>query len=135
MADHTIRKISHSGVGYSVVDLNDVRHVFAAATPLAGSTFDQQADDALRTIQAVIGEGGHAGSIVHQAVFLADMSHVARCRQIMRELLRFRTAGDQLHPPAALRREAVGHRGPRRGTGPWRGGNRADQRRVGHRPA
>ena len=33
MADHTIRKLSHSAVGYSVVDLNDVRHVFAAATP------------------------------------------------------------------------------------------------------
>ncbi len=85
MADHTIRKISHSGVGYSVVDLNDVRHVFAAATPLAGATFDQQADDALRTIEAVIGEEGTRGSIVYQAVFLADMSHLARCQQIMRD--------------------------------------------------
>jgi enamine deaminase RidA (YjgF/YER057c/UK114 family) len=85
MADHNIRKVSNSGVGYSVVDLNDVRHVFAAATPLAGSTFDQQADDALRTIEAVIGEEGTRGSIVHQAVFLADMTHLGRCRQIMRE--------------------------------------------------
>ena len=85
MADHTIRKVSHSGVGYSVVDLNDVRHVFAAATPLAGSTFDEQADDALRTIEAVIGEEGTRGSIVHQAVFLADMAHLGRCRQIMRD--------------------------------------------------
>ncbi|MEI8371546.1 MAG: hypothetical protein WCJ35_01805 [Planctomycetota bacterium] len=85
MADHTVRKVSHSGVGYSVVDLNDVRHVFAAATPLAGSTFDQQADDALRTIEAVIHEEGTRGSIVHQAVFLADMTQVARCQQIMRD--------------------------------------------------
>jgi len=85
MADHTVRKVSHSGVGYSVVDLNDVRHVFAAATPLAGSTFDQQADDALRTIEAVIREEGTRGSIVHQAVFLADMSQVAHCQQIMRD--------------------------------------------------
>ena len=85
MADHTIRKVSHSGVGYSVVDLNDVRHVFATATPLAGSTFDQQADDALRTIQAVTGEEGTRGSIVHQAVFLADMTQLGRCQQIMRE--------------------------------------------------
>jgi enamine deaminase RidA (YjgF/YER057c/UK114 family) len=85
MADHTIRKCSHSGVGYSVVDLNDVRHVFAAATPRAGSTFDEQADDALRTIGAVTGEEGTHGSIVHQAVFLADMTHVERCRQIMRD--------------------------------------------------
>ena len=85
MADHNVRKVSHSGVGYSVVDLNDVRHVFAAATPLAGSTFDQQADDALRTIEAVTREEGTRGSIVHQAVFLSDMSQVARCQQIMRD--------------------------------------------------
>ena len=85
MANHTIRKVSQSGVGYSVVDLNNVRHVFAAATPLAGSTFDEQADDALRTIEAVIGEEGTRGSIVHQAVFLADMTHLARCQQIMRD--------------------------------------------------
>ncbi len=85
MADHTIRKLSHSAVGYSVVDLNDVRHVFAAATPCSGTTFDQQADDALRTIAAVTHEEGTRGSIVHQAVFLADMGHLARCQQIMRE--------------------------------------------------
>jgi enamine deaminase RidA (YjgF/YER057c/UK114 family) len=83
MADHTIRKVSNSGVGYSVVDLNDVRHVFAAAMPRAGSTFDQQADDVLRTVAAVIHEEGTRGSIVHQAVFLADMAHLARCRQLM----------------------------------------------------
>ena len=85
MADHTIRKVLHSGVGYSVVGLNDVRHVFAAATPLAGSTFDQQADDALRTIRTVTGDEGTRGSIVHQAVFLADMKDLARCRQIMHD--------------------------------------------------
>jgi enamine deaminase RidA (YjgF/YER057c/UK114 family) len=85
MADHSIRKVSHSGVGYSVVDLNDVRHVFAAAAPLRGTTFDEQAGDALRTIESVICEQGTRGSIVHQAVFLADMSHLDRCRQLMRE--------------------------------------------------
>jgi enamine deaminase RidA (YjgF/YER057c/UK114 family) len=85
MADHTIRKLSQSGVGYSIVDLSDVRHVFAAATPNAGSTFDQQADDALRTIAAVSHEECMRGSIVHQAVFLADMGRLARCRQIMRD--------------------------------------------------
>jgi len=85
MADHTIRKLSHSGVGYSVVDLNDVRHVFAAATPRSGSTFDEQADDALRTIAAVTGDEGRRGSIVHQAIFLADMTYLGRCQQIMRD--------------------------------------------------
>src|SRR5208283_279526 len=85
MADHTIRRVSHSGVGYSVVDLNDVRHVFAAATPRIGTSFDQQADDALRTIQAVTREEGRQGSIVQQAVFLADMAQLARCQEIMRD--------------------------------------------------
>ena len=33
MAAHTIRKVSHGGIGYSVVDLADVRHVFVAAVP------------------------------------------------------------------------------------------------------
>ncbi len=85
MADHTLRKVSQSGVGYSVVDLSDVRHVFAAATPLRGTTFDQQADDALKTIEAVISEHRARGSIVHQAVFLADMANAQRCHQLMRE--------------------------------------------------
>jgi len=85
MADHTIRRHSHCGVGYSLVDLNDVRHVFAAAAPRSGSTFDQQADDALRTIAAVTCDCGRRGSIVHQAVFLADMTHLGRCQQIIRD--------------------------------------------------
>ncbi len=85
MADHTVRKVSQSGIGYSVVDLADVRHVFAAATPRCGTTFDQQAFDALRTIEAVTSENGTRGSIVHQAVFLADMSNAGRCRRLMRE--------------------------------------------------
>jgi enamine deaminase RidA (YjgF/YER057c/UK114 family) len=83
MADHTIRKVLQSGVGYSVVDLNDVRHVFVAATPRNGDTFETQAEDALRTIEAVICEVGTQGSIVHQAVFLADMGHVDRCQRLM----------------------------------------------------
>jgi enamine deaminase RidA (YjgF/YER057c/UK114 family) len=84
MAAHTIRKISHEGVGYSAVDLNDVRHVFAAAVPRRGSTLRQQTDDALRTIEAVIGEQGTRGSIVQQAVFVSDVNHINECRQIIR---------------------------------------------------
>ena len=91
MATHTIRKVSHEGVGYSVVDLNDVRHVFAAAVPRRGETLRQQADDALRTIEAVIQEEGTRGSIVHQAVFVADFGRIDECRQIIREFY-----GDEL---------------------------------------
>lgn len=85
MATHTIRKVSDDGIGYSVVELNDVRHVFAAAVPRRGVTLRQQADDALRTIEAVNHEEGTRGSIVHQAVFVADVSRIEECRQIIRE--------------------------------------------------
>lgn len=79
-----IRKESRQGVGYAVVDLHDVRHVFAAAVPRVEGSLEEQARDALRTIERVIGEEGTHGSIVHQAVFLSDKSALPECRQIMR---------------------------------------------------
>ena len=33
MAAHTIRNVSHDGIGYAAVDLPDVRHLFVAAVP------------------------------------------------------------------------------------------------------
>ena len=124
MATHTIRKSSHAGIGYSVVDLNDVRHVFAAAVPRRGLTLRQQADDALRTIEAVIQEEGTRGSIVHQAVFVPNVNLIDECRQIIRDFYGERDAGHQLHPPAPVRRQAAGDRGPghrpRHGRGPDR---------------
>ncbi len=85
MATQTIRKSSQAGIGYSVVELNDVRHVFAAAVPRRGLTLRQQADDALRTIAAVIQEEGTRGSIVHQAVFVPSVNLIDECRQIIRD--------------------------------------------------
>jgi enamine deaminase RidA (YjgF/YER057c/UK114 family) len=84
MATHVVRKASHKGSGYSVIDLNDVRHVFAAAVPRRGATLRHQADDALRTVAAAINEQGSLGSIVHQVVFLADVNQIDECRQIIR---------------------------------------------------
>jgi enamine deaminase RidA (YjgF/YER057c/UK114 family) len=83
MADHTIRKCSRSAVGYSVVSLNDVQHLYAAAAPRQDGTFEEQARDALLTIASVINANNGRGSIVQQAVFLADMTHRDRCRQII----------------------------------------------------
>jgi enamine deaminase RidA (YjgF/YER057c/UK114 family) len=85
MASQTIRKLSDDGIGYSVVELHDVRHVFAAAVPRRGTTLRQQADDALRTIETVIQEQGSRGSIVHQAVFVADVRQMEETREIIRE--------------------------------------------------
>ncbi len=80
-----VRKVSDDGVGYSVVELNDVRHVYAAAVPRNGTTLEEQAEDALRTIEAVIQEEGTKGSIVHQAVFMSDFRQIECCRKIMKD--------------------------------------------------
>jgi enamine deaminase RidA (YjgF/YER057c/UK114 family) len=80
-----LKKRCHDGIGFSVVELQDVRHVFAAAVPRCGGSLNDQAFDALRTIKAVLDEEGPRGSIVKQEVFLSDYSQVETCRQIMRE--------------------------------------------------
>jgi enamine deaminase RidA (YjgF/YER057c/UK114 family) len=85
MAAHTIRKASREGIGYAVVDLPDVRHLFVAAVPRRGATLHEQADDALRAIDAVAEAEGARGSIVLQSVFLADAGQIGECRRIMRK--------------------------------------------------
>ncbi len=86
-----IRKESSDGIGYSVVELNDVRHIFASAVPRRGENLHEQARDALQTIEAVIQEEGTLGSIVEQAVFLKDINQQDACRQIIKEFY-----GDEL---------------------------------------
>jgi len=80
-----IRKVCSEGIGYSVVELNDVRHVFASAVPRVGATLEEQARDALRTIKEVNQEEGTRGSIVHQAVFMKDIGELEACRQIIHD--------------------------------------------------
>jgi enamine deaminase RidA (YjgF/YER057c/UK114 family) len=80
-----IRRETSDAVGYSVVELNDVRHVFAAAMPRTGETLQEQAADALKTIEAVIKEEGTLGSIVKQAVFVRDPKSMDECRAIIND--------------------------------------------------
>ena len=86
-----IRKESSDGIGYSVVELNDVRHVFASASPRQGEDLHEQAADALNTIESVIQEEGTRGSIVKQAVFLKNLEQRKICHQIMKDFY-----GDEL---------------------------------------
>lgn len=86
-----IRKESTEGIGYSVVGLNDVCHVFASAVPRTGSTLQEQAHDALRTIEAVMREEQTHGTIVRQAVFMRQADQFKACRKIMRDFY-----GDEL---------------------------------------
>ena len=78
-----VSKSCQGGIGYSVVDLNDVRHVYVVAEPRTGTTLEEQANDALRTIDALIHGEGTRGSIVHQAVFVADTALIPACREII----------------------------------------------------
>jgi enamine deaminase RidA (YjgF/YER057c/UK114 family) len=80
-----VRKESNAGIGYSVVELHNVRHIFAAAVPRKGETLREQTRDALRTIERVIDEEGTRGSIVHQAVFIRDYGLQEECRRLIKE--------------------------------------------------
>jgi enamine deaminase RidA (YjgF/YER057c/UK114 family) len=80
-----IRKESEAGVGYSVVELGGVRHVFVAAVARQGTSICQQTEDALRTIETLIRDESAPGSIVMQSVFLRDLADEATCREIMRD--------------------------------------------------
>ena len=83
MTAHAIRKVSRKGIGYSTVDLKDVRHVFAAAVPHHGETLREQADNALQVITAVADEESARGAIVKQTVFLADFGQIDEARRII----------------------------------------------------
>lgn len=85
MADHSLRKVSQPGISYSVVDLNDVPHLFATAMPLANGGFDNQAVDVLQMVEGLITQEGARRSVVQQAVFLSDMTKLGRCRQLMED--------------------------------------------------
>ncbi len=78
-----IRKESSHGIGYSVVELGDVCHVFASAVPHCNGSLEEQTHDALRTIASVIDDKGAAGTIVEQAVFIDDAEKVPVCREII----------------------------------------------------
>jgi enamine deaminase RidA (YjgF/YER057c/UK114 family) len=84
-AESLLRKVARDGIGYSVVELSDVRHVFAAAVPHNGTTLEEQAKDALHTIQAVVEEEGTRASIVHQVVFVAEAAYIEPCRRMIHD--------------------------------------------------
>ncbi len=80
-----IRRESSPGIGYSVVELHGVRHVFAVASPRVGASLGEQMGDALGAIDAVVAEQGARNSIVSQVVFVADAGLIDPCRQIVRK--------------------------------------------------
>ncbi len=86
-----IRKESSQGIGYSVVELGEVCHVFASAIPRCDGSLEEQTHDALRIIAEVIDDKGAAGTIVKQAVFIDDAEKIPVCREIINKFY-----GDQI---------------------------------------
>ncbi len=80
-----ITKDSGENVGYSIVDLGDVKHVFASSAPKTYGNLRSQVRDALKTIATVVKEAGAIGSIVRQAVFIKDARLIDDCRKIIAE--------------------------------------------------
>lgn len=81
-------QVSRKSVGersrHAVVEINNVRHVFATAVPRVGDTLRRQARDAVAAIVAAMRFEGAA--VVSQVVFLGEHESIPACRQIIREL-------------------------------------------------
>ncbi|MBN1590973.1 MAG: dioxygenase [Pirellulales bacterium] len=78
-----ITKQFHQGVGHSVVELHDARHVCVAALPRAGRTLAEQTRDALGALGELMDEHGTRGSTIRQAVFVADARQIEVCRRLI----------------------------------------------------
>ncbi len=85
MSPPLVRRVVRDTTRYSVVAQDGLSHVFAAAVPRGGATLREQAVDALEAIAAVMRAEGAAGAVVHQAIFLADATSMAACRQVVRD--------------------------------------------------
>jgi enamine deaminase RidA (YjgF/YER057c/UK114 family) len=80
-----ISRRSKGGIGYSVFNFSNVRHIVAMARPRTGETLREQARDALQTIEAVMREKSTQGAIVKQTVFMSGREELDECRQVIRD--------------------------------------------------
>jgi enamine deaminase RidA (YjgF/YER057c/UK114 family) len=80
-----IRKDFHEGIGYSVVEFDGLRQIFATALPCCGDTFAEQAEEVLESLKTIFHKEGAEASVVMQTVFLHHLANQADCRRMMRE--------------------------------------------------
>ena len=72
-----IRREFHEGIGYSVVELDGLRQVYATTLPCCGGTFVEQTEEALQTLKTIFRKEEIERSIVMQSVFLASAENQA----------------------------------------------------------
>jgi enamine deaminase RidA (YjgF/YER057c/UK114 family) len=87
MVPFSLCKTAQDGVAYSVVELNDVNHVFATALPPSGRSLQEQTQSAIEAVTGVLHSLDAAGSLLHMTVFLADPAQIALCRRLVRGML------------------------------------------------
>jgi enamine deaminase RidA (YjgF/YER057c/UK114 family) len=80
-----IRKELGTDLGYSAVEFDGVRRVFATVAPTRGATLAEQTESALLTLRARFQEEASPGSIVMLSVFLKNVNDQAACRQIIED--------------------------------------------------
>ncbi|MGO9601612.1 MAG: Rid family hydrolase [Isosphaeraceae bacterium] len=85
MAAHIISRASHGAIDLATVHLSGVRHLFAAVRPQRGSSFTEQAEDALQALDSAFARENARRSMVRQTVFLAEPGQIDTCRKIMRK--------------------------------------------------
>jgi enamine deaminase RidA (YjgF/YER057c/UK114 family) len=83
MAAHAMCRASHGAIDVTTVDSSEIPHLFATAIPRRGCSFREQAEDALKSLDAELGREGARRSVIQQTVFLADTSRLDECRQIL----------------------------------------------------
>ena len=106
-----IRKEIRADVGYSVVESDGVRRIFATVAPCRGVTLPEQAESALQTTSIAL-SGRSEPWIDRDAVGLPEEHRgSSRLPTDRRGVLWARVAGHQLRPPTALRRKTAVDRG------------------------
>lgn len=75
----------HQGVTFSTVELHDVQHIFATASPQGGNSLREQTRNVLEAAASVLRPLDAADSVLHLTVFLAEGEKIAACRQVVRE--------------------------------------------------
>ncbi len=79
-----LHRAANEDVTYSVVELGDVRRVFATALPAHGNTLEAQEEEVLQALAATMDREGMADSIIQQVVLLAPGVSAEACRRMVR---------------------------------------------------
>ncbi len=82
-AESAIWQLRHEDARATVVELDGVQPVFATSTPRLGRGIEAQTVDALRQLGVLLEAVGARHGVVQQTVFLADMTELPACKEVI----------------------------------------------------